>query len=540
MSFGEFEIKNKPLFASMKRVKSAYLKNFANACSIMKFFSYLEKLYGNASECIEYITFYDYINRCDNIHYHIAYIYTAPSLKMRDLLFEDREMIIADTGWYPMVSGSRANFTTIKTLEIYSYWNIASHSPPYVHLGKPLSINNVACDISSTALLLRCEKGNILFDTGFGVDPQVIDDVNFIFLSHFHQDHSGGVFSFLKVKEVPLVLSGITLEYLLNLKNVDGDDKRRLLKNAVLIEGIKNRPYISSTLEFFYSYHCPGAYGVKYQYYDNIIIYPGDVCLVNGFFDFSKEFDVTISDRHTTSVIIDCALIRRNSLVAADMDFSAVINRIQLTAEGQLFVSRGIEVLFNVYIRLFKESIDRHMDCIFLINDELYCLLKTVLRTWLLPDFTRDPYIKHVIARSRINYSESQRLYPLSAIEQFVGYHKRRLMVLASVEDLQIINKSINTEQMDAFIIGPLALDKGLPKILENFAFRSIHKLSSPDWSFHSEKESIMDFINRFGDASTQFILFHSFPNILKKFVKEFPDDVQKKLSIISKNELFL
>ena len=110
MSFREYEVKNKPLFASMKRAKTALLKEHAKACSIDSFFPYMEKRYGVDSECIEYITFYDYVFDSEAFHYNIAYIYTTPSLKMRDILFEDREEITKDTGGDPMVSGSRANF----------------------------------------------------------------------------------------------------------------------------------------------------------------------------------------------------------------------------------------------------------------------------------------------------------------------------------------------------------------------------------------------------------------------------------------------
>lgn len=251
MSFGEHEIKNKPLFASMKRAKVALRKEHQKACSVDAFFEYMERKYGADVECIEYVTFYDYVFDTEAFHYNIAYIYTTPSLKMRDVLFVEREEITKDTGWYPMISGSRANFTSINIEESYKFWNILKHKPPYVHLGKPISIKSVACDISSTALLLKCEKGNILLDTGFEVVDDAVDEVDFIFMSHFHRDHSGGLYGFLKKREVPVILSSITLEYLLNLGSIEVDDKKRLSQNAVLIESIKGRTYIKNTIEFF-------------------------------------------------------------------------------------------------------------------------------------------------------------------------------------------------------------------------------------------------------------------------------------------------
>lgn len=258
MSFNEYEIRNKPLFASMKRAREALLEPHNKAHDIDSFFAYLENNYATEIDYIEFVTFYDYVDQADGFHYNIAYIYTSSSLKVRDLIFAQRRQITKDTGWYPMVSGSRANFTVFKVSDSYIYWNIAAHKPPYVHLGRPLFIRNIAEDISSTAILLSCEKGNILLDTVFGIEHEVIESLEFVFLSHFYKDHSAGIFNLLKEKELPVILSDITLGYLLNLKNIDDTDKILLIKNAVLIESIKDRSYIYSTIEFFSSYHCPG------------------------------------------------------------------------------------------------------------------------------------------------------------------------------------------------------------------------------------------------------------------------------------------
>ena len=126
-----------------------------------------------------------------------------------------------------MISGKRANFTLLKNSK--SYWSVLKHKPPYVHLGKPVALKNVACDISSTAILLKCERGGILLDTGFEVEKSVANEVSFIFLSHFHRDHTGGLFSFLRHREVPVVLSDITLDYLLRVKESEESDRERFL-----------------------------------------------------------------------------------------------------------------------------------------------------------------------------------------------------------------------------------------------------------------------------------------------------------------------
>ena len=538
MSFREYEIRNKPLFASMKRARESLLKPHKNICSADDFFAYLESNYATEKDFIEFVTFYDYVNQADGFHYNIAYIYTAPSLKVRDLIFAQREQITKDTGWYPMVSGSRANFTTFKVADSYKYWNIATHKPPYVHLGKPLSIRNVAEDISSTAILLRCENGNILLDTGFGIEREVIGLLDFVFLSHFHKDHSAGIFNLLKEKEIPVVLSDITLGYLLNLKSIDDDDKKLLLKNAVLIESIKDRSYICNTIEFFNSYHCPGAYGLKYKYYNNTLIYPGDLCLTNGFFEYSNTLKEVIGDNNgNVSIITDCALVPRGDFAITDRNVDAIFDEVVKSHNNPIFVSRSSETLFNIYMCLFKLSIDKHMDWLFVVTDELFDMLKNILRTWLMSKHEGDLFVKHIVKKSSINYAETQRLYTMSTSEQFAEYKNKKLVFLLTQGEIDKAVEIFNAHEMDLYITGPLAASKELQERMLSCNFANIHNLMSPDWSFHSDKDAIVDFINNYEKDNIKFFLFHAFPKVLKKFSNEFCDEKKANIEIVSKTE---
>lgn len=542
MAFREFEIKYKPLFASMRRAKAALAKKHCSSCDVSSFFDYIEKRYGTDAQNVEYVTFYDYYDTRDNIKYNIAYLYTTPSLKIRDILFNEREEITMATGWYPMVSGKRAGFTRLKNSTTHDFYGLLKHKPPYVHLGRPLSIRSVAEDISSTAMLLKCEKGNILLDTGFGVDPNVIEHVNFIFISHFHKDHTGGLYGFLKEREVPVILSDITLEYLLNLPGIEQAEKERLVRNAVLVERMRDNLPINRTIEFFDSFHCPGAFGIKYKFFDECIVYPGDMCLSNGFYDYSNDFETICNNniKGKTSIITDCALVPRGNFAITDEDFDIIESKVVASQQNQIFASRSCEMLFNVYIRLFKLAAQQQKPWLFVVNDELFDLLQNTLRTWLLPKYVGDPFIKHVIGKSGSNYAETQRLYNVSNVSQFADYTDKKVIYLLTLDDLGKMNNIIDTSAMDIFLTGPLAIAKNIDELLNEYDYGTIYKLSSPDWSFHSDRESIRDLLCQTTDMSLQYILFHAYPKDIKKFLREIGEVDTGRISFISKNELML
>ena len=542
MAFREFEIKKKPLFASMRRAKAALAKKQCLSCDITSFFDYIENQYGLDALNIEYVTFYDYHDNHDNIKYNIAYLYTMPSLKIRDMLFNDREKITMETGWYPMVSGKRASFTKLKNSTTHDFYSLLKHKPPYVHLGKPLSIRSVANDISSTAMLLKCEKGSILLDTGFGVDSGIVEQVNFIFISHFHKDHTGGLYGFLKEKEVPVILSDITLEYLLNLPGIEQAEKEILVRNAVLIERMRDNFPINRTIEFFDSFHCPGAFGIKYKFYDECIIYPGDMCLSNGFYDYSNDFATICNDdsKKKTSIITDCALVPRGDFAITDVNFDVIENKVVFSQQNQIFVSRSCEILFNVYIRLFKLAVQQQKSWLFVVNDELFDLLQNTLRTWLLPEYVGDPFIKYVIGNSGINYAETQKLYNVSSISQFSDYTDKKVIYLLTLDDLSKVTCAVDTSVMDIFLTGPLAVAKNIDKLLNEYQYNSVYKLSSPDWSFHSDRDSIRKLLRKATATPLKYILFHAYPKDIKKFLREINEDDKGGISFISKNELML
>ncbi len=541
MIFCDYETTDRKLFMSLNNAKSMLSMEHNPPCNVESFFDYLHCKYDHIQDYIEYISFYefDYIEKDETFKYNIAYIYTKPSLEFRDAFFYEREIITKETGWYPYITGARANFTHLTAEKSYKYWKIAKKKPPYVHLGRPLSIKNVGSDYAATAMLLKCEKGNILLDTGFGIDAECIESIEFIFISHFHYDHTGGLVDILKKKEIPVIMSSLTLDYMIGLEGIEGEDKKRILKNTIIADFLNDRSYIFSTLEFFDSYHCPGSIGIMYKYRDTVVVYAGDLCLENGFYCYKNAFNEIIGKQYSNKyIILDSALVTKSNLSIGEYTFEDVSISLfdEIKNNNALFISNGTEMLFNIYLRLFAKSVLFSKETNFVISDDLYKILKNLLRSWILSKYRKDPFIKYVLESGRANFAETRRLYPMSKGDQFLG--KRDIVYILSLKDVEKLENSALFNGVDCYLTGPPALENKTYDYIENLAYKRIKRFASSDWSFHSDRESLENFIVQHEDC--KFILFHSYPKVLNKFKKAFSDDNQNRIYVLSREKVEL
>ena len=313
-----YEIKPKgtPFFGATSNAKAALERNRLELIKPFAFCDYLSEKYAD-DEAIEYISFYDFshTNR-NNFHFTIAVIYTKPDRSARDRLFIDREKITKETGWYPLITGSRANYTS-QYMDISVYQRIKARKFN-IHIGSPISIKNIAIDPSSTALYLKGSKGAILLDTGFGIDSKYVDLIDSVFLSHFHKDHSGGLLDILRKRNIPILMSMLTLEQLLCFCKNESD-RNLIINNSFIVDTNRNTSSSTSesSCEFIQVYHCPGSTGLLYKHGQIVVIYPGDLCLENAFYIYSSELLSVIKKYREQGCIIHVLL---DSSVAYKLD----------------------------------------------------------------------------------------------------------------------------------------------------------------------------------------------------------------------------
>lgn len=535
-----YEINKKPFQGSKKEARRVLEKYSTEPSNIENFLELLENDYCKFIDKITFIIFYDFVfyNKDKQFPYHIAMIYTQPDVEIRNVLFDERENITRKTGWYPYITGMRAN---VKALRSQQLKKIKKRQLRKCTFGRPISIFNISSDMNSSAILLKCENGSILFDTGFEINKSYINEIDIICISHYHKDHTGGLIQILKSREIPVLISSITLEYLLNNSSITDYDKEYLERNSILLEDIENFKNFRRHLDFYQVYHVPGSVGFVYKYNKEFsVFYLGDVCMSNGFYSFKESFFYIIKSNLSSNihVIFDCAMIGKKDIVIGEDSVEDIMGEIQnsVSKRNVFFISKSDETLIYAYIQIFIYFISRNRNVKFVINNELYNILKMLWKPWVIYGGKKDLFIVNIMRKGLVNFIESYKLYPISELNQFRD--EKDVIYILSLNDINEIQDSHFIKNKDVILVGPWVLKEAIPYEISDSKPRSILRVASPDWSFHTSSDEIEEIIKELIKMDIHVDLFHNYPRNLRNYLKKL--DLNDGINVISNTEIIV
>ena len=531
-----YEVSTWPWFGPWEKAISALQQVSVVPLTEDQYLDYIKSKHPNVYQSIEWVRFHRFkwkgkrktnLPRSKHFEFRLAVTNLQPVNGVRDYLYSIREQITKDTGWYPVVQGNRA-------------W---IHAPPFRKLQKPRrqkSIAKVDLEIGElrgirdlfplgggNSLLLEGTRGNVLLDTGFHVDAKALANVKLVFLSHFHKDHSGGLRTVLSHSRIPVLLSETSLTYLFGLDEVPQAEKEQLAQRSFVLEFCKLGSH--STIKVFPVFHAPGSFGVAIS--DGIaksVFYLGDACLRNGFHDSKGQILKYL--REDTSphkyVIIDAALVNKGDFGISEEDTpDTVIDEVasSIRKRNVIFVSDGVETLLYSYILTFyktRQSAGQPVKIV--VSDELYSLAQRLLGPLILRDYKYvDPFIYSLVGRHISNFVESHRIYPLSSLH----YIDQREGVVAFCMPKEIQANDFlrgRASKADILLLGTLALRRKIPPQVSDTQPRSVLRVASPDWSFHTSPEDLADFSRDLALSGVKTILFHNHPNAIRDFIAEY------------------
>ena len=116
-----------------------------------------------------------------------------------------------------------------------------------------------------------------------------------------------------------------------------------------------------------------------------------------------------------------------------------------------------------------------------------------------------------------------------------------QLIYIITAKDM-VDNRYSGDHLSECYIIGYLNARKS-QQLLESLPygnFENIHILSSPDWSFHSNTEDVVKFIEEYASTNLRIVLFHAFHRTLKKFAAKISDNLQPVVECVGQYESVL
>ncbi|EMS77545.1 MBL fold hydrolase [Desulfotignum phosphitoxidans] len=361
-----YQIFNTPYGGPRGRAISALNQTDLEPIGHINYFYFLKNNFKKHIHAIEWVRFHRF--KEGKYNYSVAIMNIKPFVNARHELFEYRELITKKTGWYPLIMGSKARIYLPKIDRRATDRNKA--------IIKSIDLKNInsieKMQDSGTCLKVNFENGNLILDVGFNCHSCVNEKTKMIFISHFHQDHSGGLIDILRNHSIPIICSLPTYNSLWHIINITQRDKseknkilNRLMENSIIInsnELLKTK----NGLEFYFiqTYHCPGSIGLKIDDTNNqSILYLSDICLNNGFLDYSETLKKTLLKRKAKSnnihVILDSTFIKKEyENIPYSQTPGEVLDIVKPGREipNVWFVSKQVETLIYLFLYFFKET----------------------------------------------------------------------------------------------------------------------------------------------------------------------------------------
>ncbi|MCG3222295.1 MAG: MBL fold metallo-hydrolase, partial [Candidatus Heimdallarchaeota archaeon] len=217
-----------------------------------------------------------------------------------------------------------------------------------------LDLINICSRSNSTCFLLRIGEISILLDAGFPINEsdfyinrirRYTDDLNAIFLSHAHYDHSQSLSTIIeKYPNTILLCSATTLDFFIyrnslkkwsynesKLEITISDEIRNIIKNSVLIRSKEKLSFEGGEILFFNAGHMPGALMINFIINDFSFLYTGDF----SFYDYQPIEGVinTIKDiRKPVDFVLIDSTMSNTEYKSPKTIFNSLLNKLKIKA----------------------------------------------------------------------------------------------------------------------------------------------------------------------------------------------------------------
>ena len=537
----------------MKAMLQKYDTNDAIRFSQEEVIKYITDNYPQYIPHIERIKFYMTKEKETDATLHLFILWSSFNVRTREELYSFRETITLATGWYPYLTGQHIDHHRRPNLNLVDEGLKKSMNKSEIEqldgLGSLLDITNF-CIGAGTSILLKTTSYDIVLDSGFKEDKLKTtllrpNKKKWLFISHSHGDHAGGLRKLMSNREFLIAITPISLELYLNAISGNEDHLPNLPGN--LFSRVTPMWYRSlyrfkdgSSIETIPTYHFPGSMGYLFTFGNKeTLFFSGDINLEPSYVPWnanrkSKSTEsFALRNKLIDYGILEACFVGRS--IGEKNSLNSFIEEIKKSISNHrnhLLLTPPNDYGFFLYLHIYNEIISREngrSEVRIFLDHKL--LLQLEIIEWRLKRKHTGSLDDRLITflKGRKTLAESARVYDfsLNAKDNINQLYNRGIPIVfildyEKADTLSYISsaafKAMEKPGLDISRIGKSATQKRDMKLLEN---RVVTDYSSPEWLLHSLESTLSNFLLKSPHKFSNVILFHNFPNRLRKFIEE-------------------
>lgn len=503
MELPTFEVTQGPWFGPTSRAKDL-LEQRTHVLPPEDALAELIDLLGEQSSGIQHVRFVDTFRTDLKQRLTIALVWTRSNPVLRQAIFDSGSRAVSATGWYPLIAGTRLG-SVIEVRETLRSTRRYARLPSV--RGSIEGISRAVKSDGGTSIRITTSAGeSILLDTGLPDRLQVDRNDRLALLSHAHADHAGGVEA-LRLDRVPVLMTSQTAFVLERASWVpfDLDDASVFTTEPRNLESLG--PQLMA--EAIPVPHSPGSVGWIVTDDHRALIYTGDIAIRSWRHDFLDALLETVreqSKRREVTVLLDATMCGRSAGVGTGHPAPEILDHI----EGDLVVLGSADHLTYAYLDLFDhvQSTSLRHSISFLATASIRPLIKILHEAWISRRHDQmDTLLAAQYGRRMPAWGESHSLYWLDDVDVLPSGRRIWLLQPGEVERW-------SPGPLDAVTIGGAVVEDGW-----GLTDRS-DELDTTPWTAHTASGDLQDAIAQLDQAGATVILFHDFPNRMRKFVR--------------------
>ena len=503
---------------------------------------------------IEKIKFYRINDEGSKSPLHFFLIWCNYSMEAREELFANSEKITAATGWYPVITGHRVFHHQRRLLDLIDNGLRKAMNKSDIEklpgLGNIVEILNFSKG-TGTSILLKTTTYDLVLDAGMPDDELRFDELRplarkWLFISHSHKDHTGGMHPFLTDKKYVIAINSISLELFLNaiaeFYDINSYVPREFFyRLAPMWYRSVYRFADGSSVETIPTYHFPGSMGYLFTFSNGkTLFYSGDLNVSASYlaeklgFLEGSAFSFDLGKPFVDYGLIEAAFVGRKigSANGNVQDLGQAIENSVIAGRNHLLLTPPSDYGYFLFLHLYDTLISkstRKVSVSLFLDHQIIKQLEII--EWRMKrkqsGSLDDALLKFLEKRTTLAESVRVLDFTSNTESNLIQLNRRNIRAVFILDDQQFLDPKYLPPSAFALMKQPgldisrLGKAATKPTTDDSFSESPITDFDGNVWLLHSSEKILMDYLLKGRQRYEQVYLFHNFKVRLERFVKQ-------------------